>query len=1061
MDMDDDTHLCLRCNSTIIGLDNYVIHRKEHCTVAKPDTTNQFPSNSVSGYQSVTDVFQSNTCTPSASDFFSYLELQSTATPSDPSKKELTSSFQQGTRTYSEQEEESDHEFGNHDVFEESDDDTHPPQSHTGGKWKPGSRPEQYTRNQWERNPSSGEDDEDLNLALSEPSIQRQDHEEKVKKKLECKLCNRKYSDKGSYERHLDTRLHFKRSHLERDVRCLTSGIGLDSSKQQFKKAQRLIHLPQKGGFVKSTLKTELKCIQCCKRFVKPYEFALHLLSDKHRQAFNLREDWVNHVLQNEAVMVKSLLFRCLICSFYFAQQECFLAHVREKQHLQKAAQARRSLICTSCQYECYANDEMLNHLTSAVHNKNVTEILPQHPVILSENSIRKSCDICPKQCEIKKCVLSSEKKIRKENSSDSVINPYINNLTVLNNRSLKISKNGHKSKLIRENIVKMIKNTEYKMRKNWCCKECKKEFGKLDYYKHVLSSHPENCHECKICKIKFFSSSKLQKHMNTAYHKKQERVKTRHAKHEGNLICEMCNCGFLTLADIIFHKIDFHHSEGLEMHVVGNVEKMQESMKEVDYQFIRNEKKNIKDIQKRYPCPYCRRIFSRAVLRSHLIVHTGEKPHTCHICRATFTQKGTLMVHIKRHLGIKKMKCDHCNYACVTKGALNRHLQVHLVERPRPFLCEECGSSHSDRGSLNYHMKIHLKKFDYKCPVDGCHHACRSKSELKIHMCSHTNERPYLCDKCGYAGKTSGQLKKHQKCHTGEKPFKCRYCSYSATFSSHLRRHMRLHTGSKPYQCPYCSYSCNTQENIRKHILKTKKHIGKKMYPCRFCEFGCNDFQEYKKHLLDYHLEHFPEGERDIDSSYVSGLYTKDNTNVDDGFIPIDTLGSQSELRETSSCSLSRKHCKTRRKKNNTTDDLRGATVIKDEGNIVEIPEMARLQEVDHVEISTVSEATVKGVTVTAQANSSALTLDNFEPKVDLHQAVTGVSDTGVLSNTRIELATSDFFITDNPDYFSSEQTLVEELPDSLHGSVTHGYEYTTYTEENNAETIIIYMPV
>ncbi|XP_076358807.1 uncharacterized protein LOC143251246 [Tachypleus tridentatus] len=619
-------------------------NRKEHCTAAKPDTPNQFPPSSVSGYQSVTDVFQSNTCTPSASDFFSYLELQSTATPSDPSKKELTSSFQQSSRTYLEQEEESDHEFGSHDVFEESDDDTHPPLSHT--------------------------------------------------------------EESGSPE----------------------------------------------------------------------------------------------------------------------------------------------------------------------VHQNNL------------------------------------------------------------------------------------------------------------------------------------------------------------------------------------------HHCEGLEMYLVGNTEKIQESMKKVDNKFLRSEKKNIKGIQKRYPCPYCRRMFSRAVLRSHLIVHTGEKPHTCHICRATFTQKGTLMVHIKRHLGIKKMKCDQCNYACVTKGALNRHLQVHLVERPRPFLCEECGSSHSDRGSLNYHMKIHLKKFDYKCPIDGCYHACRSKSELKFTCVRDTMNAHFSAINVDMQ-ENKWPVKKHQKCHTGEKPFKCRYCSYSATFSSHLRRHMRLHTGSKPYQCPYCSYSCNTQENIRKHILKTKKHIGKKMYPCRFCEFGCNDFQEYKKHLLDYHLEHFPEGERDIDSSYVSGLYTKDNTNVDDGFIPVDALGSRSEVRETSSCLLSRKHSKTRRKKNDTTADLREATVIEDEGNIVEIPEMARFQEVEHTEISKISEATVKGVI--AQTNSSVLTLDNFEPKVDLHQAVTEVAETGVLSNTRIELSASDFFITDNPDYFSTEQTLVEGLPDSLHGSVTHGYEYTTYTEENNAETIIIYMPV
>lgn len=35
-DDDDDNHLCIKCNSTIIGLDNYVNHRKQRCGKLKP-----------------------------------------------------------------------------------------------------------------------------------------------------------------------------------------------------------------------------------------------------------------------------------------------------------------------------------------------------------------------------------------------------------------------------------------------------------------------------------------------------------------------------------------------------------------------------------------------------------------------------------------------------------------------------------------------------------------------------------------------------------------------------------------------------------------------------------------------------------------------------------------------------------------------------------------------------------------------------------------------------------------------------------------------------------------
>ena len=32
---DDDTHLCIRCNAKIIGLENYVEHRKSFCSTTK------------------------------------------------------------------------------------------------------------------------------------------------------------------------------------------------------------------------------------------------------------------------------------------------------------------------------------------------------------------------------------------------------------------------------------------------------------------------------------------------------------------------------------------------------------------------------------------------------------------------------------------------------------------------------------------------------------------------------------------------------------------------------------------------------------------------------------------------------------------------------------------------------------------------------------------------------------------------------------------------------------------------------------------------------------------
>jgi hypothetical protein len=44
-DDDDDSHLCIKCNITIVGLDNYVKHRKQRCgKVSKPDAKTDIPS---------------------------------------------------------------------------------------------------------------------------------------------------------------------------------------------------------------------------------------------------------------------------------------------------------------------------------------------------------------------------------------------------------------------------------------------------------------------------------------------------------------------------------------------------------------------------------------------------------------------------------------------------------------------------------------------------------------------------------------------------------------------------------------------------------------------------------------------------------------------------------------------------------------------------------------------------------------------------------------------------------------------------------------------------------
>ena len=51
----------------------------------------------------------------------------------------------------------------------------------------------------------------------------------------------------------------------------------------------------------------------------------------------------------------------------------------------------------------------------------------------------------------------------------------------------------------------------------------------------------------------------------------------------------------------------------------------------------------------RQWGCPYCPKIMEKAVyIRRHLLVHTGEKPFSCSICNASYSQKSTLNAHYR-----------------------------------------------------------------------------------------------------------------------------------------------------------------------------------------------------------------------------------------------------------------------------------------------------------------------------------------------------------------------------------------------------------------------------